>query len=361
MTQPRNSLFTTAALLVLAVVLPLGAAGRGKDAPKAADPLAFLPKDCVAVISIQAADLLASDYWKELTKEFPEANQGFDEMEGLLGLARDNIGRIILGVPDVDPKAKWNERPGPVIIISTVKAVSADGIKALQKQKLKKGGKLKEYRAVKAGKYTLYEGPSTKFTFDKEKPSEEQVYDGRGESFCIVADRLVIYGQARDLKPVLERDKKPELSKELQTALKEVDLSRTAAFAAAMPNHSLLENLGADLDKLAKLMVRANGHCAVGKTIKASLTVVCKDDKSANDLRKILDGARVMVKQQDLPKEVKEVVKILDAIKLKNTSTKVMGELEVKSSDAIKAFKILGTFLRGPNWNFFGPFEHWAR
>ena len=20
---------------------------------------------------------------------------------------------------------------------------------------------------------------------------------------------------------------------------------------------------------------------------------------------------------------------------------------------------VLGTFLRGPNWNFFGPFEHW--
>lgn len=334
MTQPRNSLFASAVLLVLAGV-PLAAA-----APKATDPLMYLPKDCIFVVSVRAADLLASDGWKELTKEIPDVNKGLDEMEGHLGLARANVSRIIFGVPDVDTKAKWDERPGPVILIPTAQAVNADGIKALQKQKRSKGAKLREFRAVKAGKYTLYEGPSLKFTFSsKEKPGEEHVYDGRGESFCIVADKLVIYGKARDLKAVLERDKMPELSKELQAALKEADMSKTIGFAAiSKAAADPFGNMPPEMAKYYKSIKYAHGNCAVGKTIKASLTVVCKDDKSANEVRKILEAFIVMGKQQNLPKEI---VAILDVVKLKDTGSKVMGELEVKRSDAVKAFKYL--------------------
>ena len=36
-----------------------------------------------------------------------------------------------------------------------------------------------------------------------------------------------------------------------------------------------------------------------------------------------------------------------------------IGDLPVRLPRALVFLIILGTFLRGPNWNFFGPYEYW--
>src|SRR5262249_9166477 len=149
------------------------------------------------VVSVKVDDLMASDSWKELEKTVPNFNKGMEDMEKEVGLTPTAIAHVLVG-------GQGGGKEEPVAVVRTKKDITAADLLA----KIKNG----KYTDVKVNKYTMYQG---------EQPSYSKIPP---KAFCVVDSKLVVYGRADTLRAVLERDKKPELSSGLQTALKETDL-----------------------------------------------------------------------------------------------------------------------------------------
>lgn len=330
--MPRKTFILAAAVVSFLILVPHSAWAAARPAVDNKDdklPLNYLPANCILMTSVQVKDLLASEFWKEMAKAFPEADKSLQEMEGEFGLARSNVVQFVVGVPPDDPKAGWSRRPDAVTIVRLAKATSADDIRDIQKKQRPRWGRPTEYKQVPVGKLTMYEGSSM---FGREK------FDGSGQSFCIVADKIVVYGRAYDLKPILERGK-PVLSGEMEKALKDTEMGRTVAIATAIkadaqgnPNTRLLPRLPG----LVQSVLYTSSSVTVGPTIKMSQTITCKDAKAAEALQKLAESAVVMAKQMPLPKAV---AAMLDGIQVKRTGSKVTGSLEIKTSAVIQIVK----------------------
>lgn len=331
--MPKSLILAAAAALSVLILVPLTGGAAGRPAVDNKDdklPLNYLPGNCLLMTSVQVKDLLASETWKEIVKELPEAVKYLQEdMEAEFGIARGNMVQLVVGVSPEDPKARWERRPGPVHIVRVDKATSADDIQAMRKKQRPGKWHPTEYREVRIGKLTMHEGNSF---FGREK------FDGSGNSFCIVADKIVVYGKAFDLKPILERAK-PELSAEMQKALAGTDLGRTVAIATAIkadaqgnPPTRLLP----PLPGLVQSILYTSSSVSIGPTIKMSQTIVCKDAKAAEAMQKLAESAVAMAKQMPLPKEA---AAMLDGIQVKRAGSQVTGSLEIKSSEAIKIVK----------------------
>lgn len=304
----------------------------------------YLPDDCVGMVSIQVGDLQTGAAWDEINREFPEASRSLDHLEKEVGIAKNNIDQVVMGIPAAEISASRTaagmiDRPQTIAIVKTRQAVTADGIKSLQNQDSHGGQQFKE---VTVGAYTLFEGESimARFSFDPNKKVERERYDGTGYSFCVVSSTLVIYGRGKDLKALLERDKNPELSDAMQAALKDTDLSATVAFAFAPKSAVDVNALGIPrvFPKLADSLVRMSGQVDVGRNTSASVEVVCKDEQSATDLRKMVDGVLAGANLR-APSEARD---LLGAIKLNSSGSTVTGRLDARTANAVKGYKELG-------------------
>lgn len=264
----------------------------------------YLPNDCVAVVSIRVDDFLASDAWKEAKKELPMIEDGLKEAKEKTGYGPEDISQVFIGIA----RPEKNKEPGGIAIIKTVKEIDVEDIKSRAKKDHI------EFKEEKAGNYTMY----TKS-------------DG---AFCKVDGKLLILGSIKDVKAVLERDKKPDLSDGLKAAMKKTDFSKTVAFAAALKDQKVSDLMGGKALPAVDKVEAIAGYVNVTSDIKVSLSLECKDDKSAEEFKKLAEGIITSTKlDKDMPKETSEM---LDAIKISQSGTDLTAEFQFKASDAIK-------------------------
>jgi hypothetical protein len=266
---------------------------------------------------------MASQTWGDLEKTIPEfkkANQAATEkFEKEFGLAPSDIAHILVGGSVDDDE--------PIMVMRTKKAVTAqDLLPKMKKENIKFiAGKLTsewtdtKYTEVKVGKYTMQEG---------EKP---QYAKRAAKAFCVADSKVVIWGRADSLKAVLERDKKPELSAGMQTVLKETDLSKPIAFAVDLKAILAKKGNPPGQDPFSKGLGLAEGvagQATLGKSDSMTVIVLCKDATTADDLRKVIEGGVVMVKQMPgLPREVSDG---LGALKVTNSGSKLTATSDLK-------------------------------
>jgi hypothetical protein len=176
-----------------------------------------------------------------------------------------------------------SSQPEMVCVIKTIKPVSADDIKS------KKMG----------------------MTPQETKVRDITVYEVMGIAWCLPESKLVVIAKSDTLKKVLERNKAAEVSEGLRAALKYADFSKAVTMAMdskemyAKINDANKKN-GMDLDKvfdkigIANPMSDIDGgayQIDVGKDIKVQSVMICKDAKTAEDMKKISDGMATFFKR----------------------------------------------------------------
>ena len=86
-------------------------------------------------------------------------------------------------------------------------AVKAEDVKKAREEPRFKGDKGTTYKETKVGSFTMYE------------PEKDEYR----EAFCVVSDKVLVVARAKQLKPVLERNKMPEWSAGIQAGMKQAD------------------------------------------------------------------------------------------------------------------------------------------
>jgi hypothetical protein len=275
------------------------------------DDVTYLPSDSQLVGSLRVDQLVNSEFYKQIKKEIGgDDAESFEKgLEKTSGLAVANIERITYGGL-ISGSTEY------VVVVRTKQPVKAADLIANNKHT--------GFKEAKVGRFSLQENGA--------------------DSFCVVEDRRVIYGDAKALRAVLERDKKPELSDGLRAAMKQTDFGQTLAVAVNFkdlrdklpdlgPSKEAMEAVGFDIvNSIDGLAVKAN----VGADAAVSVTVVCGDAKGAEDVRKVLDGALVLARRSKaVPKELAD---LLDAPTSVSGSNVTLSQT-VKADTVVKLYK----------------------
>jgi hypothetical protein len=170
------------------------ASGLGDDAK-------YMPSNSKLIMSVKVEELLTSKVWKDLKKEFPALDAGEAMANGQSPVALADIERITIGG---DPAG--DEFVVVLRLKKPVKAADYEG-------KLPGNIGNVTFKDKKAGKYTMREPEDDSFDL----------------AYCQVDPKLVLFGNPKGLKAVLERDKPAKFNSVIENALKETDFSRTFA------------------------------------------------------------------------------------------------------------------------------------
>jgi hypothetical protein len=272
----------------------------------------FMPSDAQALVSIKVDELLNSAVWKDAAKENKEIENGLAMFEKASGIPLKDIERVTLGVP--------KEPDHMIAAVRTKTAHKASELTAaLAKSDL---GEIK-FKESKVGSFTVY----------------EPEVDGP-PAFCVAEDKLIVVGMAKDLKAVLERNKKPEFSSGLQSALKQADFGKTVTFAASakglIPKGGKAPP-GLDVDKIEGFA----GWIKVGSDVQVEASVLCSDSKTADSLKTAIEGMLGFVKAlPDVPKEIND-------IKFSTSGSRVVARVTVKGSTLTELIKKGGLGMFG--------------
>jgi hypothetical protein len=121
-------------------------------------------------------------------------------------------GPAAMGGPNAAP-------PNLIIVLRATVPLSAE--------KVQSGAKKQDpnltFTETKVGRFTVYEGKSS----NKSGPAASQAF-----SFALVDSKRMVAGPSAVLRSVLDRDKAPKFSDNMQAALKQMDSKATIAFAA---------------------------------------------------------------------------------------------------------------------------------
>jgi phage FluMu protein Com len=278
------------------------------------DDLKFMPNNAQMVASIRLDQLMKSGVFQELKREVPDVSKAMSEADKSkeLGLGVDDIDQIVVGGGTGTKEF--------IAVIHTKKAVTAADLRS-------KDSKIK-YTESKVGKYVLME-PQTPFS----------------PAFCVVDKNRVLVGDKEAMRTVLSRDKKPEFSKNLQAAIKEVDFSKTIVFA--MDTQSAASTIGGAAglgffggkNDMLSAFEKTNAvamQAKIASDVRIDVTLVCKDAASANDIKKLIDGFLVMGRgNKTTPKEINDLMEL----HLKVDGNKVTGYNTFKVGPLIKAYK----------------------
>ncbi len=307
------------------------------------DPLDYLPDDCVSILSFDVAVFMKSKLYQELKTQIKEFEAGFREFEHRTRFGPENLTRITIGIYD-----KGQE----VSIINTLKPISAADLAAKMKPLLPSDRNFK-LNEVKLGSFTLYQE-----SYQIEYPDGKLSGPIKGRAFCVVEEKIVIFGELEAIKKVLQRDRKPALSRGMAAELESGLTGFTMIFdVQAMPEDDRREmerNLGRAIpgfgDVLAGVkMFAVRGSAADDVAVRATLT--CKDKAGAESAQKAADTGLALFKlffgkddPQD-PAEIKKAKKTvsdaLGAIKLSVQDTQVRAEASMDAAAAIAIFRAL--------------------
>jgi hypothetical protein len=280
------------------------------------DDLKYLPDNSQFVASIRVNELMTSEVFKELKREVPQIDQQTGaNMSKEIGLGPEDIESVTIG-------GGGNFKDG-IVVLRTKKAI--DGRDLV--------GKIKNarYTETKVGKYVVQESQ-----------------DFGAPAFCLVSKTLIIVGEKEPVRAVLMRDKKPTFSTNLQAAMTKVDFSKTIAFAVdikastsqpagggGLPFLGDKASMSAGMDKAQALVFQAK----IAADMRLDLVLLCQDAKSAEDVKKVVDGFLVMGRNnQMIPKEFSD---LLD-IPIKTNGSTVTASKTIRVSPLIQAYKQKG-------------------
>jgi hypothetical protein len=282
------------------------------SSPAPMDGVRYLPDKCMIVAGVKVDDLLDSDAWKEVEKELPNFRDDSNKVGDEIGVPLANISYILRGQAKGPPH-------DPITVVTTKKSVNArDMLDRIKKTK---------YDELNMAGRTVYQ---RKYADNILILPEQRV------AFCVVDSKTVIMGTTHQVRSVLERDKKPELSVTLQAALKQADTSRTAFVAIDFKDVNPGRWL--DLPNSFQLPEGVEGlavGAAAGSSFQVELTVLCKDAKVAEEARKAIEAGLAAAKN-DLPKDLADA---LGAVQLSTSGAHVTGKVPLKPGVLSKILK----------------------
>ena len=367
---PRKAIYAGAGAVALLLVMYVGAKLLFSGASAFASDLRFLPSNCAAIGSARMDEIVKSPLYQDVLTQVKAAAGKDDptlELEQTFGLSLNDLVRVTFGVAD-------NGKDG-AIVVTTNKPVTAGDLKGKLKRNpatldIDSEGMLKlepvPLKEVKVGSYTMHQ--------EDDEISER--------AFCIVDPNTIVYGEPGPLKAILERDKKADLSADMQAALDQVDQARPLFVAVNVkglmagaakdwlkgleppvaddlggvvpPDRSRAPGLGPMAALVGKVdMVTLDA--AIGTDTQLSVVVVCQDSGVADEIRKAADGLRALGKlSSGLPPDL---VKLIDGVKITASGTKVTGTAAIPSAmlamavDATRPqkvkFQIIGRSIDG--------------
>jgi hypothetical protein len=278
------------------------------------DELKFMPDHCQLIATIHMDELLQSGAFKELRREIPEVEQAMVQDKKEMGIAVDDIEKLVIGGSTTNPN-------DTITVVRTKKPVYAPDLRTNMKNTT--------YTETKIGKYLLQE------------PA-----DPSSPAFCVPDKKVVIVGKTEALRAVLKRDKKPVFSEGLQTAMKQVDFSKTIAFAMdarasqSKPGAVAGMPMGPErmfqesLDKADGLAVQSK----IGSDVRLDITILCPNSRNAEDLHKLIGMGLGALKS--LPGLSKEVSDLLDPGNFKVTGNNVLYSSTFKVGPLIQTYKM---------------------
>jgi len=164
------------------------------------DEFKYLPTGTQYVRSIRVDQAINSSVYKEATAALGKADDEFGNMDAKFGLADTNVERVVLG----------SSRGANAEETQVVRAKSSAEPAAIQST-LRQKHPGTEFTETKHGKYTIYERKS----------------GGGPAGFVQVASKMIVYGNPKTLRSVLDRDKAPDFSPVMQSAMKRADFSNS--------------------------------------------------------------------------------------------------------------------------------------
>jgi hypothetical protein len=291
--KSRAMLLALVGFLVLGLC---GAGGLGGVAlwyfwPASAESLKFAPDNCKIVAVINIEQIENSKAYETISKESPKFKKDFGDPLKSDALTKAGVSQVtIAGAGSVS----INGMGGPgaddqtVIVVKTKNSIDAKDILA---DKNNKG----PYKEATVNGYTLYEGPS--------------------DAFCVPDKKHVVAGKADILRKVLQRDKKPEFSENMNAAMKKVDFSKSVAVAMDSAGAAGNSPFAKDLNSMELQWAALEANCKTD--IDVTITVQSKSENGAKEIKKKADdlvktlkslkdmGAAFGAKQPDLFDEPK--------------------------------------------------------
>jgi hypothetical protein len=289
------------------------------------DDLRYMPEDCRFVMSIDVdavrtsqlgREFLASDAYKQFNQGQAERNHGADfeqNFEEEVGVKIDELSRVTFFEHSGD---------GPDRFCGVIRVANADKFARTQRDGAKRRKVETEDETI--GRYTL-------------KKIEHDV------AFCIIDSSTVLVGPVHILKPVLRRDKKPDIPAGLQAAIAEADFSQPIAVAFNLANlggeerkqfNRDMREIDREVPDLTNRLTGAAGTIRFGSTIELSGTLLCKNSGDAAEAKELLTKLKnKMVRRADEPGVPNDIGKFLDAIQVSSSGTKctATGRIEVRS------------------------------
>jgi hypothetical protein len=276
------------------------------------DELTYMPNNCEILASIRVDQLLASDAYKQVEREVPQLKQAIagGEAEKEIGLQLSNIERVVVG-------GTMGNREQPIVAVRTKQAVKADDLVAKIKGK--------SFTNKKVGSYTLYEAGA--------------------DGFCVVSNKLVLFGPSGGVQAVLSRNKKPTFSAGLSAAMKEADFSKTIAVAVAVPQGGGKPAAGfggfplggaalGGTEDVEGVVVQAK----VTSDVSLTFMLLCKDAATATVAKRKLDEG--LTKAKSAPGIPPDLRSLLD-VKASVSGRKVTATMDIKVAPLIKTAKNL--------------------
>jgi phage FluMu protein Com len=245
----------------------------------------YFPNNSNLVVAVRVDDLRSSEFYttikSDLGKVIMEKSEGAIEDE--IGIPLDNIDRIVA--------AGITEGNDTVVVIHTKKSVQAvDMITAMRKKNA-----AASFTETRANGKTINER-NTQF------PGQNSM------SFCVVDSKLVLMGNASVLKTVLERDKAPDLSEKMKTAMKAADFKKTMTLVAVdmdankntMPVGGMPFGGNNTMPPPVSMVIALQ----VDKDIVSTTTMTFKDAKAAEDAKAKVEQALTQMRTSPLLRDM---------------------------------------------------------
>ncbi len=251
----------------------------------------YLPEHCQLVVVVNVEQLLESQAYKELRQEIPQMKD--DTVNKNSPVPISNLVMVMSGAAGALPLNAEE--------VTIYKTKSEMGRTDIQ-NKISNG----QPKLIKVKNYEIYASD-------------------KGQSFCFVdAKTLLVSRSAETLRRILERDSKPTFAANMKAALRKANFNKSISFAvdfdtfrAGMTGAGIgprgpgpagpLQNVN---DIFMKSQA-AGGYLHFGSGLDLSISVVCQDSKTAEDIKKLVDGLLTLAKGQGPEsKEMIEPIKV---------------------------------------------------
>jgi hypothetical protein len=282
------------------------------------EELKYMPDGCQVVAEVHVDQLLNSDAFAQVKKEFPDIQKTIDQGNSQAGgIASSDLDQIVMGFKDGEQ----------VIVVRSKKSIKVDDIKNDMKKSDPKG----EIKETKVGRFTMYETKSS-----------NQFVPAQG--FSLVDDRRVVLAKPDTLKAILTRDKAPDFSEGLKAAMAQTDFNASFAAAGSVKDWkkgksgggSPIGNVGgldaSYADKVDGFAIKVN----VRSDIDVSFTALCADAKTADDVKKLIDAGLVKAKNE---KSVPSGFADMLDVQVNVSGSNLTASKTIKVAPIIKAYK----------------------